>query len=145
MVSKATALSKANRGKLIEETLYRAAAHLAMKVTKASALQSDLKRRCIVPGQRHEIDCPAQSQCAVFQCISAAKNFRMTERIHVKIFQNGFPICLIVAQAVEQKRDSQRFVLGRNTRSADRNLRNLGAIFRLKENARCSLQQIFEV
>src|SRR5690349_20807852 len=102
MVSKAVALPKTDRTEFIKQAFYRAAAHLAAKVTITSSLQPDLKWHCIVAGERHKIDRAAQGQRTVFERIPTPKNFGATERGNVKVFQNGFAVGLVVIQAVQQ-------------------------------------------
>ena len=66
MLAKAVALSETNRTELIERTFYCAAAHFAVEVTVTSTFERSLKRRRIVPGERHEVDCTAKRECTVF-------------------------------------------------------------------------------
>src|SRR5262249_33606588 len=101
-------------------------------------------RRC-VPRKRHDVDRPAKREGAIFKCIGAAKDFRVTERGNIKILKNGFAISLVKGQAVEQKHYPQRLIFRCDSGSSNGNLRNFSAIFRLKEDAWGSLQQISEV
>ncbi len=101
MLTKTVALSKANRTELIERALYCTAADFAPEVTVTSSFEPDLKWRRVVPRERYKIDCATKGQCTVSSCIRAAKNFCMTERGNIKIFQNGFAIPLVEVQAVE--------------------------------------------
>ena len=98
---KALALSETNRTKFVELPFYRAAAHVATEEAVTSPFKPDLKWRRIVPGKRHEIDCPAKGQCAVFKCVGAPKDFRVTERGNIKILESCLAIPLVEVQAVQ--------------------------------------------
>ena len=100
MLSKALARSETNRTKFIELPLDGAAAHVATEEAITPPFKPDLKWRRIVSGERHEIDCPAKCQRAVFKCIGAPKHFRVAERGNIKILESCLAIPLVEVQAV---------------------------------------------
>ena len=101
MLTKALARSEANRAKFIELPFNRAAAHVATKEAVTSPFKPDLEWRRIVSGKRHEIDCPAKCQRAVFKRIGAPKDLCVTERGNIKILEDAFTILLVEVQPVE--------------------------------------------
>src|SRR5262249_54351063 len=100
MLSKALARSGINATKFTDLPWESPAAHVATKEAIAPPFKPDLKWRRIVSGERHEIDCPAKCQRAVFKCIGAPKDFRVAERGNIKILESCLAIALVELQAV---------------------------------------------
>src|SRR5262249_41790576 len=145
MLTKAFAFSIIKRTKFIQLPLHRAATHVAAEKAITSACEPDLEWRRIVAGKWHEVDCPSKCQRPVFKCIGAPKDFGMTDCRNVHILENCLAIPLVEVQAVHQKHHTEWLIFGCDSGPPNGNLGNFDAVFRLKENAWCALQQILEV
>src|SRR4029077_330879 len=119
VLSKALARSETNRTQFIELPLNRPAAHVTTEEAITAPFKPDLKWHRSVAGERHEIDCPAKCQRAVFECIGAPKDFRVADRGNVKILESSLAIPLVEVQAVHQKHYAEWLVFRRDSGSSN--------------------------